>query len=365
MSTFTLSATNHPVLDEERERILREPGFGRHFTDHMARARWTSTEGWHQSEICALQPYEMHPASAVLHYAQEIFEGLKAYRQPDGSLALFRPDLNAERFQDSARRLALPELPTTVFLESVVELVKADAAWVPKPERDASLYIRPFMFAAEAFLGVRPADLVQYAVIASPAGSYFADGAIGISLWIDTEHSRAAVGGTGQAKCGGNYAASLLPQVLAKQHGCDQVLYTVASGGETLVDESGTMNIFMITKDAELITPALGTILSGVTRATVLALAHEHGLDQVERPVTLREVLARCADGSIVEIFASGTAAVITPITSLRSTDVDVTVADGLVGANTARLRQHIVDVQFGRRADVHGWLHLIPKGPG
>lgn len=326
----------------------------------MARARWTPEDGWHGAEVCARQPYRLEPSAAVLHYAQEIFEGLKAYRQPDGGVMLFRPQLNAERFVRSAERLALPVLPTDMFLESVVELVRADDAWVPPPEAGGSLYVRPYMFATEPYLGVRASRLVEYGVIASPAGAYFADGAAGISLWIDTQHTRAAPGGTGAAKCGGNYATSLLPQILARQQGCDQVLHTVEVGGETLIDESGTMNIFMVTRDGELVTPALGTILSGVTRDTVLSLADTYDLRPVERPVSLVELVGGCEDGSVVEVFASGTAAVITPITVLRGPDTEVAVADQTPGHRTSQLHRHITDVQFGRRPDHHGWLYPV-----
>ncbi|SEQ86820.1 branched-chain amino acid aminotransferase [Microlunatus flavus] len=344
----------------ERRAILADPGFGRHFTDHMARARWSPEEGWHGAEVCGLRPYELHPGTAVLHYAQEIFEGLKAYRQPDGGVALFRPELNAARFVRSARRLALPELPPELFVESVAELVRADAAWVPDPATDASLYLRPYMFAAEAFLGVRPAQNVEYGVVASPAGPYFSAGSAGITLWIDREHTRAARGGTGSAKCGGNYAASLLPQALAKQHGCDQVLHTIDVSGETFVDESGTMNLFIVTRDAELVTPSLGTILPGVTRDTVLALAEAHQLQAVERPVPLEELVGRIDDGTIVEVFASGTAAVITSVTALRGPGTRVAVASGKPGRRTAELRRHITDLQFGRRPDDRGWSYPV-----
>jgi branched-chain amino acid aminotransferase len=357
---FRLTRSTTPLASDEREQILRDPGFGRYFTDHMAQALWSAGEGWQHPEVLGLQPLSLHPSAAVLHYAQEIFEGLKAYRQPDESVALFRPEMNAARFQGSARRLALPELPTDMFLDSVHSLVRADLAWVPAGQHEASLYLRPFMIATEAFLGVRPAREVRYGVIASPAGPYFAAGAGGITLWLATDVTRAAAGGTGAAKCGGNYAASLLPQTRALEQGCDQVLYTVEVDGERYIDESGTMNIFLVTQDGQLVTPPLGTILAGVTRDSVLTLAQEHGLEPVERSISLAELWNGCNNGSIVDVFAAGTAAVITPITGLKSETGTVQVADGTPGTYSARLRDHIIDVQFGRRPDDRGWMHPV-----
>lgn len=247
-----------------------------------------------------------------------------------------------------------------MFLDSVDQLVRIDADWVPEGDHEASLYVRPYMIATEPFLGVRPATEVTYGVIASPAGPYFAAGAAGITLWVATEFSRAAPGSTGAAKCGGNYAASLLPQVRAHEQGCDQVLYTVDIDGERCIDESGTMNVFLVTRDGDLVTPALGTILSGITRDSVLTLAKEHGLNPVERQIPLAELLDACAEGTVVEIFAAGTAAVITPITALKTESQSVQVSGGHPGRHSEELRKHIVDIQFGRRPDDHGWLHRI-----
>jgi branched-chain amino acid aminotransferase len=357
---FRFTPSETPLAADLRDDVLRDPGFGRHFTDHMAVAYWTAEDGWQTPEIRPLEPLVLHPGAAVFHYAQEIFEGLKAYRQPDGSVALFRPEMNAARFQSSARRLTLPELPTDMFLDSVESLLRADLAWVPPGENEASLYVRPFMIATESFLGVRPACEVRYGAIASPAGPYFAAGASGITLWLSTEFARAAPGGTGTAKCGGNYAASLLPQMRALEQGCDQVLFTVDVDGERCIDESGTMNIFIVTHDGQLITPPLGTILAGITRDSILALAQDYDLEPVERPMALTELWEGCADGSVTELFAAGTAAVITPIIGLKSESGTVQVADGKPGPRSKQLRAHITDVQFGRRADERGWMHHI-----
>lgn len=356
---FVLDPAPSPVPANERACMLAEPGFGRHFTDHMAVAEWDAESGWAHQRVTALAPFSLHPAAAVLHYAQEIFEGLKAYRHADGSIWLFRPYENARRFAASAQRLALPVLGEDAFVESVAALVRADNAWVPSSDSGNSLYLRPFMFAAESFLGVRPARGVTYAVIATPAGSYFSAAGDGAALWVSTAFTRAAAGGTGAAKCGGNYAGGLAAQLEAQANGCDQVLYLTPTDSR-LIEEAGTMNVFAVTADGVLLTPELGSILAGVTRDTVLRLAAEHGLRGVERGIGLEELLARCGDGSITEVFAAGTAAVITPVRRLDGDGFSVTVGTGRPGPVADALRRHILDVQFGRRADDHGWLYRV-----
>ncbi|WP_335936413.1 branched-chain amino acid aminotransferase [Streptomyces sp. PTD5-9] len=360
MSTgFPLSRNANPTPAAEREKILAAPGFGRHFTDHMASAVWTREAGWHDRKVGPLEPFSLHPSAAVLHYAQEIFEGLKAYRHADGSVWLFRPEANARRFARSAARLVLPELSEEDFLTSVAELVRADEAWVPASSGEESLYLRPFMFASEAFLGVRPAARVVYSVIASPAGPYFASGVTGVTLWVSERFTRAADGGTGAAKCGGNYAASLAAQIEAEEHGCDQVMYLDSAGNGNL-EESGTMNLCLVTSDGHLVTPALGTILEGVTRDTVLALASEFGLTPQERSVGLDELRSGAEDGSITEVFAAGTAAVITPIVGFKGNGYEFTVGNGEPGKQTVALRKHVLDIQYGRVEDKHGWLRRV-----
>jgi branched-chain amino acid aminotransferase len=358
---FPLHRNPRPVADSERATILSDPGFGRYFTDHMATAVWSKTDGWHDQQVGPLQPFSLHPAAAVLHYAQEIFEGLKAYRHEDGSVWLFRPGDNARRFQRSARRLALPELPEQDFIASVEELVRADEPWVPAygDGGEKSLYLRPYMFASEAFLGVRSSSVVQYGVIASPAGPYFTSGVTGVTLWVSHNYTRAAEGGTGDAKCGGNYAGSLAAQIEAQEHGADQVLYLDSQDRDKL-EESGTMNVCLVTSDGQLVTPALGTILEGVTRDSVLALAEEHGLTPVERSITIHELRDSCGDGTVTEVFAAGTAAVLTPIVKFIGDDLDVTVGDGKPGKVTLAIREHILDLQYGRAEDTRGWLHRV-----
>ncbi|HEY5857491.1 MAG TPA: branched-chain amino acid aminotransferase [Aldersonia sp.] len=349
----------HPTPVPERDAILRDPGYGRFFTDHMAIASWTADIGWHAREIVALEPIPMHPAAAVLHYAEEIFEGLKAYRHADGSVWLFRPERNARRFDRSARRMALPPLGEQNFLASLDALIRTDEPWVPTHDSSHCLYVRPFMFATDPLLGVRPPQQATYTVIASPSAPLFGSGVQPITLWISAEYTRAAPGGTGAAKCGGNYAAGLAAQVEAHAHGCDQALY-LDSAERRWLEEAGTMNICLITSDRRLLTPSLGTILDGVTRDTVLALAPEHGLEPVECRISLDELRAGCADGTITEAFAVGTAAVVTPITGFRGDAIEFTVADGGPGTHALDLREHILDIQFGLRPDTRGWLHRV-----
>lgn len=358
---FDVHPNPRPRSVEQRDAILADPGFGTRFTDHMAVATWTAADGWHDSAVVPYAPFQLDPAAAILHYAQGVFEGLKAYRHPDGSIWLFRPERNAERFQSSARRLGLPELATEDFLGSIHALVRADRDWVPDPDGgEASLYLRPFMFASEAFLGVRAAHHVTYSLIASPAGAYFASGVEPVSIWITKKYSRAGAGGTGAAKCGGNYASSLIAQEEAARNGCAQVLFADA-GSHEFVEELGGMNIWFVAGN-QLVTPALtGSILEGVTRASILTLAAERGLEAVERRVGLGELLEGVADRSISEVFACGTAAVITPIGRFADeSGQDFTVSDGGVGEHTAELRKSLLDVQFGRAEDTHRWLTRV-----
>jgi len=356
---FELRSNPKPRSQSERDAILANPGFGMHFTDHMAVATWTAADGWHDSAIVPYGPFTLDPATAVLHYAQQIFEGLKAYRHQDGTIWTFRSDRNAERLLRSAHRLALPALDAEDFLCSIEELVAADAAWVPTaPEQ--SLYLRPFMFATEAFLGVRAAKRVTYCCIASPAGPYFASGVAPVNIWISTLYSRAAPGGTGAAKCGGNYAASLIAQQEAAGQGCDQVMFADAKEHRWL-EELGGMNVYLITTEKELITPELtGSILEGVTRDSILTLASEFGLTAVERQIEITELLDGIGSGKVTELFACGTAAVITPIGTLKNDAGSYQIGSGESGETTLALRQRLLDIQYGRADDRYGWLLRI-----
>jgi branched-chain amino acid aminotransferase len=340
----------------EREAILANPGFGKHFTDHMVSIDWSIDKGWYDAQVRPYGPLMLDPAASVLHYAQEIFEGLKAYRHADGSVWTFRPRANASRMQRSAHRLALPELPTDLFVEAIKQLVSIDVDWVPSAP-ETSLYLRPFTIANESFLGVRSAQQAAFYVIASPAGAYFAKGVAPVSIWLSTEYARAAHGGTGAAKCGGNYAASLLPQQEAYENGCPQVLFLDPLEGKYL-EELGGMNVFLVLKDGTLVTPELsGSILEGVTRASIIQLARDRGHEVQERKVTIDEWRDGVTSGAVAEAFACGTAAVVTPITALKGRDFMVGDESAPAGKLTMSLRQELTDIQYGRLPDRHGWM--------
>ncbi|MDA3803411.1 branched-chain amino acid aminotransferase [Clavibacter sp. Sh2036] len=353
--SFERTPSERARADAEREAILADPGFGKHFTDHMVQIDWTLDGGWHDARVVPYGPLQLDPAASVLHYGQEIFEGMKAYAHADGSVWTFRPERNAARLQRSARRLALPELSTEDFVESVRQLVRADIDWVPRAA-EQSLYLRPFMIANESFLGVRAAQRVGYYVIASPAGAYFTGGVAPVSIWLSTQYSRAGKGGTGAAKCGGNYAASLLPQAEAASHGCAQVLFLDSEEGRYL-EELGGMNIVLVYRDGRIVTPDSESILEGITRDSILQLARDRGLTVEKRRVELSEWVDGVASGEITEVFACGTAAVITPIGRLMGEGLDVGDIDAPAGELTMSLRQELTDIQYGRIPDRHGWL--------
>ncbi|SEO69908.1 branched-chain amino acid aminotransferase [Actinacidiphila rubida] len=356
--TIELKPSSHPLADAEREAILASPGFGRHFTDHMVTIRWTEGRGWHDAELVPYAPLSIDPANMTLHYAQTIFEGLKAYRQPDGSVATFRPEANAERFQASARRLAMPELPVETFIAACDALVRQDKAWVPS-QGEASLYLRPFMFASEVGLGVRPANEYLFLVIASPAGAYFSGGVKPVSVWLSEEYVRAAPGGTGAAKTGGNYAASLVAQAQAIEHGCDQVVWLDAIE-RCWIEEMGGMNLYFVYGD-RIVTPELsGSLLPGITRDSLLNIAADLGYEVSEGRISVEDWKRGNEDGTLTEVFACGTAAVITPVGSVKSTRADWSVADGQPGEVTMRLRSALLDIQTGRSADAHTWMHPL-----
>ncbi len=355
---FAFRAHPSPTSAAERQALMVNPGFGRVFTDHMVTIRYADGKGWYDAQIGPRGPIPLDPASAVLHYAQEIFEGLKAYHTADGGVTMFRPDANAARFRASAERMAMAPLPDDLFLGSLAELVKVDREWVPTSE-DGSLYLRPFMFASEVFLGVKPSAEYLYCLIASPVGAYFSGAPKTVSLWVSQEYTRAAPGGTGAAKCGGNYAASLLPQSEAIDNGCDQVVFLDAVE-RRYVDELGGMNIFFV-YDGELVTPPLsGSILPGITRDAVITLAREQGLRVVERPYPIEEWRADATSGALREAFACGTAAVITPVGTVKSPDYSFQIGDGQPGEVALGLRSRLVDIQRGRAEDRYGWVHRV-----
>ena len=357
--SFVVEPNAQPMDKAERAKRLADPGFGRLFTDHMAIVRYSETKGWHDARITARRPLEIDPASAVLHYAQEIFEGLKAYKLADGTMATFRPEANASRFRESARRLAMPEIPESLFIESIERLVHQDKDWFPTVN-GGSLYIRPFMFANEVFLGVKPSAEYLYLVILSPVGGYFKSGAEAVSLWVSEHYTRAAPGGTGAAKCGGNYASSLVAQAEAIKHGCDQVVFLDAAE-HRWVEELGGMNVFFVFEDGTLQTPPLGgTILPGITRDSLLTLARAEGLTVREAPYGFDQWREDAKSGKLTEAFACGTAAVVTPIGKVASTDGEFRIGAGGPGQTTMRIKQKLVDIQRGVAPDPHGWVHRL-----
>jgi branched-chain amino acid aminotransferase len=342
-----------PYPPEYRQLLMSEPRFGTVFTDHMFTARWKDGS-WREPKVGPREPFSIDPACAVLHYAQEIFEGMKAYRDATGAISLFRPDRNAARFAESAARMAMPIVPPDLFVSAVRALVEVDRDWVP--DGDGSLYLRPFMFASEAFLGVRPAAEYVFCVIACPVGPYFTGGDRAISLWVTDEYARAAPGGTGSAKCGGNYAASLLAQAEARSHDCDQVVFLDAAE-HRWVEELGGMNVFFVKSDGRIITPPLGgTILPGITRESIIELARDLGLNVEERPYSLAEWRRDAEDGSLAEAFACGTAATVVGIGTVRSRKGAFIIGDGGVGQLTASLRDNLSALQRGGVPDARGW---------
>jgi branched-chain amino acid aminotransferase len=355
------AATRTPA--SERERILANPGFGKVFSEHMATARWERWRGWHDAEVRPFAPIPMDPGTSVLHYAQAVFEGLKAYRQQDGRVAVFRPEANAARFRASARRLALAEFPEGAFVEAIDLLVGLDADWVPSAA-EHSLYLRPFMYASEVNLSVHPSDEVTFVLIASPSGSYFPTGVKPVTVWLSEDFSRAAPGGTGSAKTGGNYAGSLLAQAQAADQGCDQVVWLDAIE-HRWAEEMGGMNLFFVFgtgPKARLMTPALtGTLLPGITRDSLLTLGKDLGYEVEEGRISVEQWRAGCADGSLNEVFACGTAAVITPVGAVKSARGSWPVGDGKPGPISMRLRQALVDIQRGAAPDMHHWMHAVP----
>ena len=354
---YSVTPTTASTSADRIAAIHADPGFGKHMSDHMVRITWNATTGWHNAEVVPYGPLMLDPAAAVLHYAQEIFEGLKAYRHADGSIWTFRPDANAARFNRSAARMGLPAMPADMFIDAIQQLVSIDADWVPGGG-EKSYYLRPFMFASEAFLGVRAAETVTFLVIGCPVGPYFSGGVRPVSIWASDQYTRAAHGGTGAAKFGGNYASGLIAQREAADHGCEQVVFLDAAE-HRYVEELAGMNLFFVYADGTLATPPTsGTILEGVTRASLLALAPELGLTPIERPITIDEWRDGVRCGAITEVFACGTAAVVTPVGQLVWSGGEVATSGD--NATTMALRERLIDIQYGRQTDAHHWLHQL-----
>jgi branched-chain amino acid aminotransferase len=340
--------------------------FGTVFSEHMVCARFDVDTGWSQADLSAYGKLALDPAASVLHYGQAIFEGLKAFTTADGHVALFRPDRHAERFRRSAERTCMEPVPDALFIDSVTALVRADEAYVPEAP-DTSLYVRPTLVATEPFLGVRPARQYLFFVIACPVGPYYAEGFKPVSIWVEQEYVRAAAGGLGTAKVGANYVASLYASERAKDKGYAQVLWTDAVN-HRLIEEVGTMNVFIRLKD-EVVTPPLhgGTALAGVTRDSVLTLIQEFGLRASERPISIDEVLEAHGNGRLLEIFGTGTGAVISPVGKLGLRDRSIELGAGAgadqkgeAGEVAQRLFDELQGIQRGSRPDRHGWLQYV-----
>jgi branched-chain amino acid aminotransferase len=354
--------------DAQREEILANPGFGKYFTDSMVTSDWDVDNGWHDAQLIPYGPLVLDPATNFMHYGQAIFEGLKAYRHEDGSIKTFRPFENARRFERSARRLAMAEVPEELFVASIEELVAQDQEWVPAG-RERSLYLRPFLISTEVGLGVRPANAYKFVLIASPAGAYFAGGINPVSVWISDEYVRAAPGGTGEAKCAGNYAASLLAQAEASAHGCDQVVWLDAVDRQR-IEEMGGMNLYFVYgagDSARIMTPALtGSLLPGITRESLITVASDLGIRVDQGEITVDQLRTGCESGEITEVFACGTAAVITPVGKVKSrSNGSFDVAGGKSGEITLALRNALLDIQSGAVADRHNWMHALVGGNG
>ncbi|MCI5141363.1 MAG: branched-chain amino acid aminotransferase [Candidatus Electrothrix sp. ATG1] len=330
-------------------------GFGQHFTDHMLTMRWDKTQGWHDAEIKPYGNFSLDPAAMVLHYSQEIFEGLKAYLGADNSVLLFRPLDNLNRFNDSAVRMCMPRIPIDKVLQAMKGLIYLDREWIPQGE-GAALYIRPTMIASEAALGVRPANEYLFFIICSPVGAYYAEGFNPTKIYVEDEYVRAVQGGVGNVKTGGNYAASIKAHTTSQQKGYTQVLWLDAVERK-YIEEVGTSNIFFVIND-ELVTPPLGgTILPGITRDTVLQLAADWGISTSERRITIDEVIAAAEDGSLTEAFGSGTAAVISPIGEFGYKGNTIMVNNGKTGPLAQRFFDDIQLLQRGAAADQHNWI--------
>ncbi|MCS4531327.1 branched-chain amino acid aminotransferase [Corynebacterium sp. ES2730-CONJ] len=364
---FRINKTSEPTAAERIAEIHKNPRFGQYFTDHMVTISWTEEAGWHDATVTPYAPLHLDPSTSVFHYGQAIFEGIKAYRHKDGSIKTFRPDANAARFQSSAARLAMPELPKDLFIEALTQLVTVDQQWVPAYGGEESLYLRPFLIATESTLGVHPSSSYIFVLIASPAGAYFQGGIKPVSVWLCEDYVRAVKGGTGFAKCAGNYAASLLAQAQAADKGCDQVVWLDAHE-HRYVEEMGGMNLFFVydgDKAPKIVTPQLtGSLLPGITRASLLELASDMGYEVEERLISTDEWERDAKSGMMTETFACGTAAVITPVGTVRSRHGHFAVNEGRPGSITMKLREHLTGIQRGDLTDTHQWLHTLVAAP-
>ena len=329
-------------------------GFGKIFTDHMFVMDYTEGKGWHDARIVPYQNLSLAPSAMVFHYGQEMFEGLKAYKGVDGNVYLFRPDMNAKRTNNTNERLVIPQLPVEDFVEAVRAVVDVDRDWVPT-DPGTSLYIRPFIIATDEFLGVAPSKTYLFIIILSPSGAYYESGLEPVGIWIEDEYVRAVKGGMGFAKTGGNYAASLIAQVKAHDDGYSQVLWL--DGVERkYIEEVGSMNI-MFKIAGKVVTPMLnGSILPGITRDSILTVCRDWGYEVEERRISVDELVAAAKDGTLEEVWGTGTAAVVSPVNKLRYEDDVMLIGDGGIGELTQKLYDELTGIQWGKLEDKRGW---------
>lgn len=361
--TFDIHPSTDPVPPADRTRLMLSPGWGQVFTDHMISIRWSADQGWHDARLQPYGPLPLPPSASVFHYGQEVFEGLKAYRYANGHIVTFRPEANAARFNRSACRISMPELPVPLFIHAIELLVRQDRDWVPTAE-DHSLYIRPFMIATDPRLREdRPSSTYQFIVIASPVGAYFQHGIHPVTVRIAEGYSRVGPGGAGEAKFGGNYAGTFVGQLQAIEARAEQVVWLDAVE-HRWVEELGGMNLMFVYgtgANARVTTPPLtGTLLQGITRDCLLKLGPDLGIPVLEENISVDQWEADCRSGEISETFACGTAAVITPVGTVKTATTEWSIGDGEPGHVTMRLREHLTDIQFGRRPDHYGWIHEI-----
>lgn len=347
-----------PTTNKKEKPDQNNLGFGNYFTDHMFMMDYTQGIGWHDARIVPYAPISMDPATMVLHYAQETFEGLKAYRDNDDNILLFRPEMNARRMITSNERLCMATIPEEMFVEAVSAIVKYEADWIPKAP-ETSLYIRPFVFATEAGVGVHPAKQYTFIIILSPVGAYYPEGVNPIKIWVEDEYVRAVKGGTGFAKCGGNYAASIAAQVKAQSHGYTQVLW-LDGVHRKYVEEVGTMNAMFVIDGKVITAPLQGSVLPGVTRDSIICLLKDWGITVEERELSIDDLMEAASNGSLSEAFGTGTAAVISPIGQLCYKNKEVIINDFKTGELTNKLYDTLTGIQWGKIQDTYNWIKKI-----
>ncbi|MCC2679209.1 MAG: hypothetical protein K0R29_1785 [Pseudobdellovibrio sp.] len=353
MEPILIQKTNAP-----KEKIAPEKlGFGKYFTDHMFTVEYDHGV-WKHPKISPYGKFEMEPGASVFHYGQALFEGMKAFRGATGKIHLFRPEFHARRIVEGAKRLCMPAVPQEMFLQAIEQLVKVDESWIPVA-KDSALYLRPTLIGTESFLGVRPSEKYLFFIICSPVGAYYAEKFAPVKIWIEEKLIRAAAGGLGATKAAANYAASLQASTEAKKKNYAQVLWLDAAEHK-YIEEVGTMNVFFRIGD-EVITPSLdGSILGGATRDCVLQILKDWGIKTTERKLSLEEVLAASKNGTLKEVFGTGTAAVISPVGVLANDRYNITINNSEVGELTTRLHQEISAIQSGTKADKYNWVKIL-----